>query len=203
MRNGRSVRMLLSGGQLKFWYSLLTGRLYLSSSPTSLLVGFLSPTVKTNYYISPLILIYMSDKLVRDNIPDAIRENGEIPKTHAADDEEYMERLCDKLVEEAEKYRENQDVEKLADLMEVILSIRSLNHISRKQVERKRRRKREEKGGFEDRIVLDKVHAECEYCSTVSSDVDDREILDDTFVELCSDCFIKYRTELRNSRMHL
>jgi predicted house-cleaning noncanonical NTP pyrophosphatase (MazG superfamily) len=145
----------------------------------------------------------MTDKLVRDDIPDIIRENGEIPETHTADDEEYIERLCDKLVEEAEEYRESQDVEELADLMEVILSIRSLNHISRKQVERKRRTKREEKGGFEDRIVLDEVHTECEYCSTVSSDVNDREIVDDTFVKLCPDCFIKYRTELRNSRMHL
>jgi predicted house-cleaning noncanonical NTP pyrophosphatase (MazG superfamily) len=145
----------------------------------------------------------MTDKLVRDDIPDIIRENGEVPKTHTADDEEYMERLCGKLLEEAEEYKESQDVEELADLMEVILSIRSLDDISRNQIERKRRRKRKERGGFENRIVLDEVHTECEYCSTVSSDVEDREIVDNTPVNLCSDCFIKYRTELRNSRMHL
>lgn len=145
----------------------------------------------------------MTDKLIRDNIPDIIRENGEIPKTHSADDEEYMKRLCDKLVEEAEEYRESQDIEELADLLEVILSIRSMNDVSRKQIERKRRRKRKERGGFEDKVVLDEVHTKCEYCSTISSEVDDREIVNNTPVKLCSDCFIKYKTELRNSRMHL
>ena len=32
-------------------------------------------------------------KLVRDNIPDIIKGNGQIPITHIASDEEYKEKL--------------------------------------------------------------------------------------------------------------
>ena len=40
------------------------------------------------------------DKLVRDKIPEIIRETGERPIVHVADDAEYADRLADKLDEE-------------------------------------------------------------------------------------------------------
>lgn len=43
------------------------------------------------------------DKLVRDNVPDHIEEDGNNYVIHHADDEEFRELLRDKLVEEAKR----------------------------------------------------------------------------------------------------
>lgn len=41
------------------------------------------------------------DKLVRDRVPEVIRENGEEPAVHAVEGDAYRERLREKLVEES------------------------------------------------------------------------------------------------------
>lgn len=43
-------------------------------------------------------------KLVRDYIPDIIKDNGEVPIVRILDDEEYLKELNKKLLEEVNEY---------------------------------------------------------------------------------------------------
>ena len=60
------------------------------------------------------------NKLVRDNIPDICRKNGQIPKISILDEESYGRELKKKLVEEVNEFLESGDTEELADIAEVI-----------------------------------------------------------------------------------
>src|SRR6056297_2792676 len=68
-------------------------------------------------------------KLVRDDIPEIIRENDETPITRVADDEEYAELLGEKLVEEAREFRESGDLEELADVLAVVDAVRERRNV--------------------------------------------------------------------------
>lgn len=97
------------------------------------------------------------DKLVRDRIPEIIEADGETPITHRADDTEYAGRLAEKLVEEATGYREDREPAELADLLAVVHAICDQQGISRDRLTELRREKAAERGGFEERIVLEAV----------------------------------------------
>ena len=63
------------------------------------------------------------NKLVRDNIPNIIKEKGEEPITRILSDEEYKKELEKKLNEEYQEVLEasgSERVEELADMLEVI-----------------------------------------------------------------------------------
>jgi predicted house-cleaning noncanonical NTP pyrophosphatase (MazG superfamily) len=97
------------------------------------------------------------DKLVRDGIPRIIDADGETPETHVADDEEYAERLVDKLEEEVAEYREGRRVEELADILEVLHAIREQRGVTVEELREMREQKATERGRFEERIVLERV----------------------------------------------
>lgn len=97
------------------------------------------------------------DKLVRDLIPQIIRENGESPRTHVADDDEFASRLTDKLEEEVDEFLEDGDVEELADILEVVVALGELNGVSEQELQRIREEKAADRGRFDDRIVLEDV----------------------------------------------
>ncbi|MFB6182041.1 MAG: nucleoside triphosphate pyrophosphohydrolase [Candidatus Magasanikbacteria bacterium] len=63
------------------------------------------------------------DKLVRDKIPEIIKEDNKTPETHEADTEELWEKLKDKLEEETQEFVEDETPQELADILEVILAI--------------------------------------------------------------------------------
>jgi predicted house-cleaning noncanonical NTP pyrophosphatase (MazG superfamily) len=96
----------------------------------------------------------MSEKLVRDNIPAIIRRNGETPVTRTLDDEEYLAALDEKLREEVNEYLEANDLDELADILEVIRAIARARGSSIEQIESVREEKLEARGGFNDRISL-------------------------------------------------
>ena len=60
-------------------------------------------------------------KLVRDKIPELIEKQGKRSVCSVLSDEEYLERLDEKLSEELEEYLEDKSMEELADLLEVMM----------------------------------------------------------------------------------
>ena len=59
-------------------------------------------------------------KLVRDKIPDIIRQKGRVPVTHVAEDDEYWDKLQDKLKEEVHEFLKDGEVDELVDVLEVV-----------------------------------------------------------------------------------
>lgn len=93
-------------------------------------------------------------KLVRDRIPDIIQEDGQEPLTEQVPDADVMQHLADKLVEEAEEFRESKDVEELADLVEIVDRCLREEDTTWRQLQQLRNEKKQERGGFEENIVL-------------------------------------------------
>lgn len=60
------------------------------------------------------------NKLVRDRTPKIIRSNGDECSIEILDDEEYIKMLDKMLDEEVAEYHADNNIEKLADIMEVI-----------------------------------------------------------------------------------
>lgn len=97
------------------------------------------------------------DKLVRDNIPEIIKEAGKIPITEVISGklkEEYLEK---KLEEEVNEYLEDKNLEELADVMEVLFGL--ANHLGYPEEDllNKRLEKKLARGGFKDGIILKEV----------------------------------------------
>ena len=97
------------------------------------------------------------NKLVRDGIINKIITNGETPKFRTLTDEEYLQELHNKLLEEAKEFIEADDPEELADLLEVLYSIVKLKKIDVSQVEVIRQTKKTHRGGFDKKIYLESV----------------------------------------------
>lgn len=94
-------------------------------------------------------------KLVRDKIPEIIRSHGKTPVTHVASDEEYWQKLKEKLQEEVNEFFEDSNEEELADILEVLDAIRGFKNIDKKKLETLRNKKAAERGGFKGKIILD------------------------------------------------
>lgn len=94
------------------------------------------------------------NKLVRDKIPEICKQNGQIPKTRTLSDDEYRVALDDKLREEVAEYTESDDLEELADILEVIHSIARQKGSTQDELEELRQEKASKRGGFTNRIFL-------------------------------------------------
>jgi len=96
-------------------------------------------------------------KLVRDDIPEIVRENGETPICHVADEQEYAELLGEKLVEEAREFRESGELGELADVLAVVDAVRERRYVSEDELRELQAEKADGRGRFEERIVLEAV----------------------------------------------
>jgi len=102
-------------------------------------------------------MIYTYNKLVRDKIVDIINKEGKKATYSVLNDEEYLNELNKKLMEESHEFIEENSIEELADVMEVIESIMSVKNISWDEVREIQNSKRNKRGGFEDKIYLETV----------------------------------------------
>lgn len=96
-------------------------------------------------------------KLVRDRIPTIIEQSGKTARVRTLDEGEYVRELRAKLQEEVAEYLEAQNIEELADVMEVLFALGKLHGVSETQLLEARKRKCAERGGFEKRIYLQSV----------------------------------------------
>lgn len=101
------------------------------------------------------------NKLVRDHIPEIIKNDGEVPITRVLNDEEYWEYLLQKDLEELEEVRnaENLDERKkeLADKLELIIAMAKFSGFSLEEIIDEANQKRNKNGGFEKRLLLEKT----------------------------------------------
>jgi len=101
----------------------------------------------------------MAMKLVRDKIPQIIQENGKSCIAHVADDKEFRHCLRAKLQEEVDEFLQDNNPEELADILEVLHAIAQSEYDGYCHIEKVRLAKKEEKGSFDQRIVLEKIIA--------------------------------------------
>lgn len=99
-------------------------------------------------------MIKKYNKLVRDRIPEIIEATGAKCKTQILSDEDYLRMLDLKLDEELAEYHKDQNIEELADLIEVIRAAARARGYSYEELEAVRAEKAEKRGGFDGRILL-------------------------------------------------
>jgi predicted house-cleaning noncanonical NTP pyrophosphatase (MazG superfamily) len=97
------------------------------------------------------------NKLVRDRIPEIIEASGKTCVTEILSDEEYLRMVDAKLDEELVEYHKDQNIEELADLMEVIQACAVARGYTLEQLEQVRAEKAAKRGGFEKKILLKEV----------------------------------------------
>ena len=93
-------------------------------------------------------------KLVRDLIPELIRQGGENPVTETMDEARYLAELDRKLNEEVAEYQESKALEELADILEVVEAIAAARGATWEALARVKEEKKRERGGFAERIYL-------------------------------------------------
>lgn len=100
------------------------------------------------------------NKLVWDNIPNIIENNGEKPITRVLNDDEYKSELEKKLLEEYNEVIEatgNDRVEELADMLEIMKYLAKLENATLDDVIKVAKEKANKRGAFENKIFLEKV----------------------------------------------
>ncbi len=98
------------------------------------------------------------NKLVRDRIPEIILSSGKRCSTEILSEEAYLKLVDAKLDEELAEYHKDQNIEELADLLEVIHAAAIARGYTLEDLERVRAEKAAKRGGFAKRILLKEVY---------------------------------------------
>lgn len=97
------------------------------------------------------------NKLVRDRIPEIIESTGKRCTTEILSAEDYLRMIDAKLDEELAEYHKDQNIEELADMLEVIRAAAIARGYTLEDLERVRAEKAAKRGGFEKKILLVEV----------------------------------------------
>ena len=91
-------------------------------------------------------------KLVRDRIPEIIRNDGKKPIIEILSNEEYLKELDKKLNEEVAEYQADKSIEEMADILQVLYAVCEARGHSVEELLQVKEFKREKRGGFKDKI---------------------------------------------------
>ena len=97
------------------------------------------------------------NKLVRDRIPEIIESSGKTCTVEILSGEDYLRMVDAKLDEELAEYHKDQNIEELADLLEVIYAATKARGYSIEQLETVRSEKEAKRGAFDKKILLKEV----------------------------------------------
>ena len=100
-------------------------------------------------------------KLIRDRIPEIIGEAGRRYEVRVLDEAAYRQALAAKLIEEGQEVvaavgsgTRQEQVKELADVYEVLDALMAATGIAREEVAAVQATRREERGGFAERLWL-------------------------------------------------
>ncbi|MDE6470928.1 MAG: nucleoside triphosphate pyrophosphohydrolase [Eubacterium sp.] len=97
------------------------------------------------------------NKLIRDNIPEIIKKNGQTAYISMLDDKGYTAELQKKLIEETQEYLDSEEPEELADILEVVEALASTKGKTLDEILEIKKCKAIKNGKFEKRLFLEKV----------------------------------------------
>lgn len=97
------------------------------------------------------------NKLVRDNIPDIIEAAGMKCICTTLSNNEYVQKLDEKLTEELAEYQKSKSLEELADLLEVMKAVINARGWTWEELEQLRSEKAVLRGTFSQKILLQKT----------------------------------------------
>jgi len=97
------------------------------------------------------------NKLVRDKIPEIIKETGAQCEYHVATGEDLKKALYNKLAEEINEFIEDPCVEEMADIQEVLWAIQEFYNLSEYEILENVYSKVEKRGRFEEGYILESV----------------------------------------------
>lgn len=97
------------------------------------------------------------NKLVRDKIPEIIEDDRRICDIRVLNDTEMVEALTNKLKEEVAEFEDDNNLEELADILEVVYELTKRLGYNKTNLEDERLIKRRERGGFENNLLLKSV----------------------------------------------
>lgn len=93
-------------------------------------------------------------KLIRDRIPEIIEAQGQTCVVKKLSDEDYLTMVDAKLDEELAEYHKDQNLEELADLLEVVYAAAAARGFTAEQLDRLRAEKAEKRGAFREKLIL-------------------------------------------------
>jgi predicted house-cleaning noncanonical NTP pyrophosphatase (MazG superfamily) len=94
------------------------------------------------------------NKLVRDNMPQLIKESGRECRHRIMNDREYFDALLDKVVEEIEEYRISGNEDELADVYEVLDCLVQFKEYEPMHIDYLRLIRKEARGSYRDKVLL-------------------------------------------------
>lgn len=94
------------------------------------------------------------NKLVRDNIPNKMINDGHIPIVKTLTDHEYLKELKRNLNDEVQNYLNSKNMDSLVEIEELIRSILICKNITYAEFENLRKEKNELDGSFKKRTFL-------------------------------------------------
>lgn len=97
------------------------------------------------------------NKLVRDNILEIIKEEGNEPIAYVLDDKKYKRYLFEKLHEEVREFSDDECIEELCDVLEVIDALKMTLGFSDEAIEDIKNKKAKKNGSFKKKLFLEKV----------------------------------------------